>query len=194
MVAQLLDEANLLADRLAVIDHGRLIAEGTSRELKLSVGGNTPRLRIGSPDRTTEAQGLLQRALGGDLPTASSSFLIKCASCVEVVSFTVNFVRPEGAVPDGLCQIRGQAGHGRVASTLASRAHGWSRRFDNSERLIALADDYGFRFTPDTGIGEGVVEELPAVPAIGSIGPKQGSRGALDALTFPSIRPAEETP
>ena len=32
--------------RLAVIDHGRVIAEGTSRELKASVGSNALHLRL----------------------------------------------------------------------------------------------------------------------------------------------------
>src|SRR5688572_6280170 len=40
LTTQYLDEADRLAERLAVIDHGKVIAEGTSRELKTSVGAN----------------------------------------------------------------------------------------------------------------------------------------------------------
>ncbi|HEX2165978.1 MAG TPA: ATP-binding cassette domain-containing protein [Longimicrobiales bacterium] len=67
LTTQYLDEADRLADRLAVIDHGRLIAEGTSRELKTSVGGRKLHIRIASPERIAEAESVLKRVLGPEV-------------------------------------------------------------------------------------------------------------------------------
>ena len=67
LTTQYLEEADRLADRLGVIDHGRLIAEGSSRELKRSVGGSTLQVRVADPARVAEAQALLRHTFGEDV-------------------------------------------------------------------------------------------------------------------------------
>ncbi len=49
LTTQYLEEADQLADRIAMLHHGRLIAEGTAGELKASLGGEVVRLQFADP-------------------------------------------------------------------------------------------------------------------------------------------------
>ena len=64
LTTQYLDEADQLADRIAVIDYGRVIAEGTPSELKASVGSGTLHVRLRDPEDRPEAERVLSQALG----------------------------------------------------------------------------------------------------------------------------------
>ena len=55
LTTQYLEEADRLADHIAVIDGGRVIAEGTTDELKSRVGGDLLALRVTDRDRAAEA-------------------------------------------------------------------------------------------------------------------------------------------
>ncbi|CAI9406484.1 ATP-binding cassette domain-containing protein [Nocardioides sp. T2.26MG-1] len=63
LTTQYLDEADQLADRVAVIDRGRKVAEGTPDELKTSVGSSTLQLRMTEPLDTDGAAGVVRRIL-----------------------------------------------------------------------------------------------------------------------------------
>ena len=64
LTTQYLQEADTLADRIAVIDHGKVIAEGTSSELKASVGSGVVHVRLAVPGRRDDARQILSEALG----------------------------------------------------------------------------------------------------------------------------------
>ncbi|MFJ2085238.1 ATP-binding cassette domain-containing protein [Micromonospora chokoriensis] len=66
LTTQYLDEADQLAGRIAVVDHGRVIAEGTPGELKSSIGSGTVHLRLRDPGQRPEAERVLREAL--DVP------------------------------------------------------------------------------------------------------------------------------
>jgi daunorubicin/doxorubicin transport system ATP-binding protein len=64
LCTQYLDEADQLADAIAVIDHGRVIAEGTPGQLKASIGSRALHVRLLDPEQRADAENLLTRELG----------------------------------------------------------------------------------------------------------------------------------
>jgi ABC-2 type transport system ATP-binding protein len=59
LTTQNLDEADELADRITVLDHGRVVAEGTPAELKSQIPGGHVRLHFARPDLLHSAARLL---------------------------------------------------------------------------------------------------------------------------------------
>jgi ABC-2 type transport system ATP-binding protein len=67
LTTQYLDEADELADRIAVIDHGRVIAEGTATELKARIGGERIEITLASP--LPDAAGAISALVAGPVLT-----------------------------------------------------------------------------------------------------------------------------
>jgi ABC-2 type transport system ATP-binding protein len=63
LCTQYLDEADQLAEGIAVIDHGKVIAEGTPSQLKASVGSGALHVRLLDPEQRPEAERVLAREL-----------------------------------------------------------------------------------------------------------------------------------
>jgi ABC-2 type transport system ATP-binding protein len=79
LTTQYLEEADQLADRIAIIDHGRVIAEGTPGDLKASVGSGTLHVRVADPGQRAVAEQVLDRVLG--VPITPSSDPVALTAC-----------------------------------------------------------------------------------------------------------------
>jgi ABC-2 type transport system ATP-binding protein len=66
LTTQYLEEADELSDRIAVLDHGRLVAEGTADELKRRIPGGHVRLRFADSQGLDEAMRVLDQAVPDD--------------------------------------------------------------------------------------------------------------------------------
>jgi len=69
LTTQYLEEADKLCDRIAVVDHGRIIAEGTASDLKSKVGGDIVEVALADVTRVDEAQ----KALADLVPTVDAA-------------------------------------------------------------------------------------------------------------------------
>jgi daunorubicin resistance ABC transporter ATP-binding subunit len=68
LTTQYLEEADRLAQRIAVVDHGRIVAEGTAAELKATVGTDMLVVRVAPPARAADAAAVLTDLAASDAP------------------------------------------------------------------------------------------------------------------------------
>jgi len=64
LTTQYLEEADELADRIVIIDHGTIIADGTPGQLKASIGSGVLRMRLKDAEQRRMAEGILLQTLG----------------------------------------------------------------------------------------------------------------------------------
>ncbi|HTZ62341.1 MAG TPA: ATP-binding cassette domain-containing protein [Thermoplasmata archaeon] len=83
-----LDEADNLCDRLAIIDHGKIVATGTPAQLKDNLGGDVVTVRIQQTDR--DLTPLFQAIPGAtSVQVQDGAYRIKCASGEQLVPVLV---------------------------------------------------------------------------------------------------------
>jgi len=90
LCTQYLEEADQLADGIAVIDQGKVIAEGTPGQLKASVGSGALHVRLLGPEQRPEAARVLERELGAVTlepdPTALSASCSDADRAAEAIA------------------------------------------------------------------------------------------------------------
>ncbi len=99
LTTQYLEEADQLADRVVIIDHGTVIADGTIGELKASVGAGSLHIRLRDPQRRPEAQRIVAQALHAAVTLESDpSVLSAQVSDPELVANTLTNLSRAGIV------------------------------------------------------------------------------------------------
>jgi daunorubicin resistance ABC transporter ATP-binding subunit len=73
LTTQYLEEADRLAQRIAVVDHGRIAAEGTAAQLKATIGGNVLSVRLADPTGAADAGTALASLAAGEQPRVNAT-------------------------------------------------------------------------------------------------------------------------
>jgi daunorubicin resistance ABC transporter ATP-binding subunit len=73
LTTQYLEEADRLAQRIAVVDHGRIAAEGTAAQLKATIGGNVLSVRLSDPTGAADAGTALASLAAGEQPRVNAT-------------------------------------------------------------------------------------------------------------------------
>jgi ABC-2 type transport system ATP-binding protein len=76
LTTQYLEEADVLADRVGIIDHGRIVAEGTPAQLKAQIGKPTVEVVPESPDELERLRALLRR-FGAETAARPGAFAVQ---------------------------------------------------------------------------------------------------------------------
>lgn len=94
LTTQYLEEADQLADRVAIVDQGRIVREGAPRDLKAAVGAPTLLVTVDT-DRVDAARSVLG-AFGELRPTAEGTLGVGLASGAEAVSDVIRALDAQG--------------------------------------------------------------------------------------------------
>jgi len=86
LTTQYLDEADQLADRIAVIDRGKVIAEGTPDQLKAKVGTASLELKLSEDEHLHHAKGIIQRLLQVEVHVAGNNTITAPMQDPEVIT------------------------------------------------------------------------------------------------------------
>jgi ABC-2 type transport system ATP-binding protein len=94
-----LEEADRLASRLAIVDHGRIVVAGTPEDLKSELRGDAVNVELKSADTAAAAVGVLSRITGlHDIAAAGSSLRARAESGARAVPTVLGALEDVGIV------------------------------------------------------------------------------------------------
>lgn len=102
LTTQYLEEADRLADNIAVIDHGRVIAEGTSAELKAGFGATIVEITFTEPAHAAKARDSLTTFGTAEVLADGTTASVKLDGGAKAVIGVVRTLDDDGLEPDGL--------------------------------------------------------------------------------------------
>lgn len=139
LTTQYLDEADKLADDIVVIDHGKVIAHGTSEALKDRIGGDRLAVIVSDPSTAVRALGALQPLATGEgavegsavsIPVSGgSTILVDAVRALDAERVQVSDIalrRP--TLDDVFLSLTGHTAESDVADPLKPRAGRGRRR------------------------------------------------------------------
>jgi ABC-2 type transport system ATP-binding protein len=97
-----LEEADRLANRIAVVDHGKVIAEGTAAELKATLGSTIVHLDLADASQADAAKSALAELGPTDISADGRSVEVKVADNGPAVLDAVRRLDAAGVVPTAL--------------------------------------------------------------------------------------------
>ncbi|SDW64897.1 ABC-2 type transport system ATP-binding protein [Amycolatopsis xylanica] len=108
LTTQYLEEADQLADRIAVVDHGTVIADGTPAELKSALGGDRIEVVLRTGEDASRAAKLIGAALGAEVAADAETYRVSVAVADRVRALTeVTRALDEAGVPADDIALRG---------------------------------------------------------------------------------------